>query len=459
MIKVFQKWARVKDVFISRRLNKWGKRFGFVRFFGVRDERSLERDLDQIYIGSRKLYVNIPKYRRHQYGPKKEEWRAPWELPRERQVIARKSDTKEDEFVRKYGGKEIWVEKSGKRTYAEAVTGEYQDGWKGVVFKTQHLSLPWMKRSVVGTLGDGMDFGMLGEELVKGGMSMIRARFLGDNLVMITPREGEVMEVIMKNNKEWFDAVFTDVKPWLLDSGASHKSVWVKCYGVPLPFWNKDCFSKVVGEISKAAKLVSIDNSTLTWEVLEYARLKVRVQNLGSVRLARKMRINKHVCSIFIEEEAIGCEGRGYRGNPYAEDSTDSVSSLDTYVEDTDFSEVNGEEKGNQRFRDDCWPEGGDGREKFGGDDEQYRTKSNFRFEGSTSKSKGNQGKGGLSFMNGESVGQVANESNLCVCLLAPDCVWTSYSNPTLADLAKVVVDIECLSNQKELSEGLAGYT
>jgi len=270
MIKVFQKWARVKDVFISRRLNKWRRRFGFVRFFGVRDERSLERDLDQIYIGSRKLYVNIPKYRRYQYGPKKEEQRALRELLRERQVIARKRDTKEDEIVRKHGGKEIWVEKSRNRTYAEAVTGEYQDGWKGLAFKTQHLSLPWMKRSVVGTHGDGMDFDMLGEELVKGGMLMIRARFLGDNLVMITPREGEVMEVIMKNNKEWFDVVFTDVKPWSLDSGASHKSVWVKCYGVPLPFWNKDCFSKVVGEISKAAKLVSIDNFTLTWEVQEY---------------------------------------------------------------------------------------------------------------------------------------------------------------------------------------------
>jgi len=33
MHKVFQRWARVKEVFISRRLNKWGRRFGFVRFF------------------------------------------------------------------------------------------------------------------------------------------------------------------------------------------------------------------------------------------------------------------------------------------------------------------------------------------------------------------------------------------------------------------------------------------
>jgi len=59
MIKVFQRWARVKEVFISRRLNKWGRRFGFVRFFYVRNVGRLERELDQIYIGNMKLFVNF----------------------------------------------------------------------------------------------------------------------------------------------------------------------------------------------------------------------------------------------------------------------------------------------------------------------------------------------------------------------------------------------------------------
>jgi len=64
MLKIFQRWARVQDVFISRRLNKWGKRFGFVRLFDVKNVGKLERELDQIYIGSRKLFVNILKYHR-----------------------------------------------------------------------------------------------------------------------------------------------------------------------------------------------------------------------------------------------------------------------------------------------------------------------------------------------------------------------------------------------------------
>jgi len=66
MLKIFHRWARVKEVFISRRLNKWGKRFGFVRIFDVRNVGKLERELDQLYIGNTKLFVNIPKYRRHQ---------------------------------------------------------------------------------------------------------------------------------------------------------------------------------------------------------------------------------------------------------------------------------------------------------------------------------------------------------------------------------------------------------
>ncbi|XP_068503621.1 uncharacterized protein [Phaseolus vulgaris] len=73
MIKIFQRWARVKEVFISRRLNRWGRRFGFVRFFDVANVSRLEKELDQIYLGKMKLNVNIPRYRRTDFGPRKEE--------------------------------------------------------------------------------------------------------------------------------------------------------------------------------------------------------------------------------------------------------------------------------------------------------------------------------------------------------------------------------------------------
>ena len=53
----------MKEVFISRHLDRWGRRFEFVRFFAVENEVRLEKELDQIYIDNMKLYVNIPRYK------------------------------------------------------------------------------------------------------------------------------------------------------------------------------------------------------------------------------------------------------------------------------------------------------------------------------------------------------------------------------------------------------------
>jgi len=72
-----------------------------------------------------------------------------------------------------------------------------------------------------------------------------------DNLVLLTPKEGERMEDIIKLNNEWFVSVFEDKEPW-----------------------SESCVSKVVGDVSA---LVAIDEATMTWENLEYAHIQVHV--------------------------------------------------------------------------------------------------------------------------------------------------------------------------------------
>jgi len=146
---------------------------------------------------------------------------------------------------------------------------------------------------------------------------------MGDNLVLLTSREGEQMEDLVQLNKEWFESVFGVIDPWSESYLARHKIVWVRCYDLPLSRWNKDCFSKVVG---KVASLVTIDKS-MEWEVLEYARL------------AKGMRINGQIHNISIEEE--DPRGNGGQFNfPYNHYVTsDSVSSSDSFVEETLFSE------------------------------------------------------------------------------------------------------------------------
>jgi len=174
-----------------------------------------------------------------------------------------------------------------------------------------------------------MDFENLGEEFVKGGMSMVKVRYMGDDLVLLTPPEGENMEELINLNKEWFESIFQSIEPWSAKLVADHKVVWVRCYGLPLTFWNKDCFSKVVGEV---ATLVSIDESTTLWENLEFARLQVRLQKNRNAKLAKNMRIDDQVLSIYIEEERPKQSACQCMCNRNFYDTSDTVSSSETYV-------------------------------------------------------------------------------------------------------------------------------
>jgi len=327
MFKVFQKWARVKDVFISRRLNKWGRRFGFVRFFGMRDVGHLERELDQLYVGNKKLFVNIPKYRRNM----EEQSRTEGRLRRAPYRARQNEDSHAHKKVTVTGGEQrredIWVEKKGNRSYAEVATGTTTNQWKGVSFKKQQCVLPWMDRSAVGKLRGGKNVEQLVEELVTGGINMLRVRALGDNLVLLTPREGEKMENFIKVNSEWVDCVFESIKPWSLSSGPSHKSIWVRCYGLSLPLWNEECFTKLIGALAPSAMLIGIDSSTESWENLEFARLQVRILKCESARMEECVRINNQLCNILIEEESPGWYGGRGKNVISSSTSSENVSS------------------------------------------------------------------------------------------------------------------------------------
>jgi len=103
--------------------------------------------------------------------------------------------------------KKVWVEKRGEKSFADAVRGHEWWEWKGLAFATQKMSLPWMMESVVGRYNAELNFEQLREEFVRRGMSMVRVRSMGDNLALLTPREGETMEDLT----EWFDNVFVSL--------------------------------------------------------------------------------------------------------------------------------------------------------------------------------------------------------------------------------------------------------
>ncbi|GKV45281.1 hypothetical protein SLEP1_g52387 [Rubroshorea leprosula] len=58
----FAKFGRVFAIYSPSRRRRNGRRFDFIRYLNVKDEKELERKLDQIRIRGHKIWVNIAKY-------------------------------------------------------------------------------------------------------------------------------------------------------------------------------------------------------------------------------------------------------------------------------------------------------------------------------------------------------------------------------------------------------------
>lgn len=56
---------------------------------------------------------------------------------------------------------------------------------------------------------------------------------MGGNFVLIRTREGESLEVILKERRKAFEKWFTDIKPWNPGLVVKKRSIWLKLLGVP----------------------------------------------------------------------------------------------------------------------------------------------------------------------------------------------------------------------------------
>ncbi|GKU91816.1 hypothetical protein SLEP1_g5631 [Rubroshorea leprosula] len=112
MWTTFYKFGRVFDIYSPSRRSKKGRRFGFVRFLGVKDIKELERRLDQIWVGKYKLWVNTPRFRNEEQNKVEE----PIKI-------------------------QIMEPKIQNRTYVDVVKGQYGNGLGGDVSTTLKDSL------------------------------------------------------------------------------------------------------------------------------------------------------------------------------------------------------------------------------------------------------------------------------------------------------------------------------
>lgn len=64
--KVFAKFGSVGEIFIPRKLDHWGRCFGFVKFKNVDNVEALEKRLEEVSLGECRLKVNKSRFEREE---------------------------------------------------------------------------------------------------------------------------------------------------------------------------------------------------------------------------------------------------------------------------------------------------------------------------------------------------------------------------------------------------------
>jgi len=103
-----------------------------------------------------------------------------------------------------------------------------------------------------------------------------------------------------------------------------------------LNLWTMDCFSHIANNVGT---LLEVDEATLEWERLEYARLKVRMRVSDKANLSKRMKINDMVYSVTFIEEVVEIERPFFRGWDATGASSESSSKMESRVNDSIYSE------------------------------------------------------------------------------------------------------------------------
>ncbi|XP_057439502.1 uncharacterized protein LOC130731284 [Lotus japonicus] len=129
---------------------------------------------------------------------------------------------------------------------------------------------------------------------------MIQLRYMGDDLVLLTGPEGVDIDEILSGSEDWLSEIFDVIHAWAPTSVPNHRITRVRCSGIPLHMWTRECFANFVAPLGE---VVRIAEETSNKSILEYARIQIRTPCWNIISHNRRFCIRGVHYNILIAEE------------------------------------------------------------------------------------------------------------------------------------------------------------
>ncbi|GAU32818.1 hypothetical protein TSUD_208860 [Trifolium subterraneum] len=278
---LFLRYGRVVEVYIPKKLDKRGGRFGFVKFKEIKEVEALTVSMKEVWLGSFKLRVNLARFGR--------------------------AEIKEGYLVSKPGlvsTAPVVLPSSGVSFKAALVGARYggssSDEEMTFMVPANKVFLTELKGSLVGTLAYEQDVTRIQTTIHMEGFQSVRVSHMGDNMVLLrSPVEGDV-DRLLRSRKECLDYYFSNLSPWAPGLFAKQREVWVQIFGIPLHIWGEDFF-KMVG--AKMGEFLDFDAETASMARFDVARLKIRTSTWALLDVIFNVVVGEECFRISVKEE------------------------------------------------------------------------------------------------------------------------------------------------------------
>ncbi|GKV05161.1 hypothetical protein SLEP1_g17203 [Rubroshorea leprosula] len=312
MWRVFIKIRRVIQVFIAKKRDQKGKRFGFVRFLEVKDIRSVEYQLNQIKIGHQTLQANLARFSMHETQKKREENKAikakdqPYagalgatgpqiEGHRSYVDVVRSNLGRIDNKTKPH-----WAWKMKKRAGAAK---EEKEDWNGMEVQADEKNIRRLENCYVGRAKCPEIISTLQDKFAMEGYFSAKVTPMGGNLVLLSSGNKEELKHLVDEGREWLAQWFTDVRPWTPEEVATERFTWLRCQGVPLHIWKSNFFETVA---CMFGQFVSLDGSTIKKSKLDVAKILILTPLQENIKKVLKIQVKNKLFHIRIKSWSEG---------------------------------------------------------------------------------------------------------------------------------------------------------
>ncbi|GKV10568.1 hypothetical protein SLEP1_g21912 [Rubroshorea leprosula] len=311
--RLFSKYGRIYSIYSPEKRDRFGRRFGFIRFLEVKDKKELERQLDQIWIGHTKLRENIPRFKEEDRNGKKESkpkigmQNHPDSRPVNNQI--------QGGSERRWGSRKV----EPHRSYADVLRGsrntrpmaehrgnprtkhsekpnrrEWQkknndQEWTGFEFNVKEEDYSWLQGCYVGQAHSVEIVPCIQERFYMEGYFACKLKAMGGKLVLLESEDKDELKDLVENASYWLGQWFKEIKPWSPCMVANERFVWIRCTGVPLHSWGPTFFSTLS---CIWGKFITLDESTSKKKRFDIARFLICTPVMDSISKKLKVKIN-----------------------------------------------------------------------------------------------------------------------------------------------------------------------